>query len=124
LARAKYRQDTHDDQYGPFVRVEFNNEINLRTPWTDYHAENNPTRVTNIIVPVYPKVRISYDDIVAIVLGLDATLTIFFNKNLKHDLVWDIKIHYSESYKLLINDSSLEDKQKLKKLDKNLPKFL
>lgn len=114
----------HDDQWGPFVRIDFENIIDLKTPWTDSHPSHLPTKVTNIIVPVYPKVRISYEDIEAIVLGLDAILTLFFDKKIKHDLVWDIKIDYSESFKASINNSSLDDASKLKRLTDSLPKYL
>ncbi|MBK8643805.1 MAG: hypothetical protein IPN15_16865 [Saprospiraceae bacterium] len=52
--------------------------------------------MTNIVVPLYPKIRISYEDIEAIVLGLDAILTLFFDNKIVADLVWDIKIDFSE----------------------------
>lgn len=114
----------HDDQWGPFARVEFQNEADLITPWTQNHTHHLPTKVTNIIVPVYPKIRISYEDIEAIVLGLDAILTLFFDKKILHDLVWDIKIDFSESFKTEITKSSLEDEAKINLLTKSLPKYL
>lgn len=114
----------HDDQWGPFVKVGFEKNIDLITPWTEHHADHLPTKVTNIIVPVYPKVRISYEDIEAITLGLDAILTFFFDKKILHDLVWDIKIFYSESFKADINGSSLDDALKLERLTGSLPKYL
>lgn len=114
----------HDDQWGPFARIDLQNELDLKTPWTDHHKLNLPTTVKNIIVPVYPKVRISYEDIEAIVRGIDAVLTIFFDRKIKHDLVWDIKIVYSELFKDEIKKSSLDEEEKLKRLKASLPKYL
>jgi hypothetical protein len=114
----------HDDQWGPFARVNLLNEGDLKTPWTDEHPKLLPTRVTSIIVPVYPKVRISYEDIEAVVIGLDAMLTLFFDKLIKYDLVWDIKIEYSESFKSDIKKSALDEEEKLKRLTKSFPKYL
>jgi hypothetical protein len=114
----------HDDQWGPFVRVDLENHLDLKTPWTEYHKNSWPTRVKNIIIPVYPKVRISYEDIEDIVLGLDAILTLFFDRKIKNDLVWDIKIKFSEEFKSQLRNASLEEAEKLKRLTKSLPKYL
>lgn len=114
----------HDDQWGPFVRVDLKGELELKTMWTEFHKDNWATRVKNIIIPLYPKVRIAYEDIETIVLGLDAILSIFFDKKIKHDLVWDIKINFSEMYKSYIRGSGLSDQEKIKRLITSLPKYL
>ncbi|HCY77474.1 MAG TPA: hypothetical protein DHV28_16280 [Ignavibacteriales bacterium] len=114
----------HDDQWGPFVRIEFEGEIEIKTPWTIFHSQLLPTYINNIIVPLFPKIRISYEDIEVIVLGLDAILTTFFDNNIISDLVWDIKIEYSERYKKFIKNSDLSNEVKLSRLKRNLPKYL
>ena len=87
-------------------------------------APNDPTYVINIVVPVYPKIRISYENIEAIVLGLDTILTLFFNNKIIADLVWDIKIQFSENIKSEIKSSNLDPFEKLTRLTKSLPKYL
>lgn len=114
----------HDDQWGPFVRIDFENEIDLITPWTDVNVNSLPTRLVHIVVPVYPKIRISYEDIEVIVLGLDAILTFFFDGNIIADLIWDIKIDYSENLKKQIVASSLDENEKFIHVSKSLPKYL
>lgn len=114
----------HDDQWGPFARIDFLNETELTTPWTVFDPKKNPTFTTNIIVPVYPKIRISYEDIEVIVLGLDAILTLFFDGKIIADLVWDVKIDFSENYKARIKDSSLDVTDKAAILIKSQPKYL
>lgn len=114
----------HDDQWGPFARIGLKDEIELLTPWTLLISPSKPTYATNIVVPLYPKIRISYEDIEAIVLGLDAILTLFFNNNTVADLVWDIKIDFSENHKARIRNYSLDDSEKIKRLTQNQPKYL
>ncbi len=114
----------HDDQWGSFARIEFKNIIELKTPWSEFHPKKLPTYTKSIIVPIYPKIRISYEDIESIVLGLDAILTLFFQNKTISDLVWDIRVDYSENYKNQIKTSSLSDSQKITILTDSLPKYL
>lgn len=114
----------HDDQWGPFARIEFNNQIDLTTPWTDNDANKTPTYLKNIIVPLYPKIRISYEDIEIIVLGLDAIITFFFKETIVADLIWDIKIQFSEDFKQSVKHSQLTLDEKLVHIGECLPKYL
>lgn len=114
----------HDDQWGPFVRIDFGKDIDLITPWTVSDTECAPSRLIQIVVPVYPKIRISYEDIEVIVLGLDTILTLFFDGNIIADLIWDIKIDYSENFKKHLIDSSLDVNEKFDHVSKSLPKYL
>lgn len=114
----------HDDQWGPFVRIEFHGDAEIITPWTNIHPKKLPTYITNIIVPLYPKIRISYEDIESIVIGLDAILTSYFEDQIISDLVWDIKIHFSENHKKYIKNSNLNTSGKLARLIKSEPKYL
>lgn len=116
----------HDDQWGPFARVNLYNDSGLETPWTENDSANpkRPTVVTNIVVPVYPKIRISYQDLEVIVVGLDRILTFFFDTQIVADLVWDIKIDYSENYKHAIKNSALDDNDKVEILTESLPKYI
>lgn len=114
----------HDDQWGPFARIQLLNLCELQTPWTEHDPQKRPTVVTNIVVPVYPKIRIAYEDLEVIVLGLDRILTFFFTNRIVADLVWDIKIEYSENYKSQIKKSQLDDKEKIEILNTSLPKYV
>lgn len=114
----------HDDQWGPFSRIDFKNDAELITPWTVFHPQKKSTYATNIIVPVYPKIRISYEDIEVIVLGLDTILTLFFDNQILADLVWDVKIDFSENHKSRIKASSLDQSEKITILTKSQPKYL
>jgi hypothetical protein len=114
----------HDDQWGPFVRIELKNELELISPWTDIDPQNIPTSVANIIVPVYPKVRISYEDIEVIVLGLDRILKFFFDKKIKTNIAWNIEIEYSENYKNKLKTSGLTKVELMQRLTQSMPKYI
>jgi len=114
----------HDDQWGPFARITLNNVAELETPWTIFHPQRNPTYVANIVVPLYPKIRISYENIESIVLGLDRILTFFLGNQAIADFVWDVKIHYSQTFKKHIQGSNLEDEEKISLISSNMPKYL
>ncbi|WP_192346840.1 hypothetical protein [Algoriphagus sp. Y33] len=114
----------HDDQWGPFARIDFLNDFEIETPWTTFASGKPPTYVTNIVVPIYPKVRISYEDIEVIVLGLDTILTLFFNGNIVADLVWNIQIDYSENFKNGLKTSNLDRDEILSRLINSMPKYL
>lgn len=114
----------HDDQWGPFVRVSFNKNHSLNIPWSQFHLEKAPTFATNVVVPLYPKIRISFEDIEVITLGLDTILTLFFGKALQADLVWDIKLNFSEDFKRSIKKSELNVSEKEQVLLDSMPKYL
>ncbi|WP_282160379.1 hypothetical protein [Ulvibacterium marinum] len=116
----------HDDQWGPFARVTFKNKMEFLTHWTknDTKTPKRPTIVKNIIVPVYPKIRISYEEIEVIVLGIDIMLRVFFKNKIVSDVVWDIKLDYSEKAKTRIRTSAITDEAKINRLTKSFPKYI
>lgn len=119
----------HDDQWGPFVPIRFDQQMDLDTPWNTWNTKTpGVTRITNIIVPVYPKVRISYEDIEAIVAGIDRCLKLFMKGALLYNTVWDIQIRYSDdskaSYKSGIKNYPLSDHEKIYIVSKNMPRYL
>lgn len=114
----------HDDQHGPFVRIDLQNEGDLKTPWTDLHAQNWPTTVNQIVIPLFPKVRIAYEDIEAVVHGLDRILSLFFDSRNLYDLVWDIKIDFSENFKSGLKIAALDDGLIIQKLTSSYPKYI
>jgi hypothetical protein len=114
----------HDDQFGPFVKIEFNSDFSITSAWTEIDSKHKPTFVNSAVVSLYPKIRIKYEDINCIVLGLDRILTFFFDSIIVNDLVWDIKLTYSEDFKNNIKSASLGDEEKLKILQKSLPRYI
>lgn len=116
----------HDDQYGCFTKIKIKNHDSIITPWTENHLTNEVTYVDSIIVPLYPKIRIPYQDIELIVAGVDAIITIFFlNASPQIDLVWDIKLMYSEDWKNEIKISeNLSEAEKIEIIMEHYPKYI
>jgi len=114
----------HDDQWGPFSRVEFKNNDEIITNWTRFHPRQHPTYAPYLILPVYPKIRLSYDDIQTVIVGINAILFNIFGNNTTHNFSWSIKLKYSNDYKNEISTTSLQDNDKLEILVDDFPKYL
>jgi hypothetical protein len=114
----------HDDKFGPFARVDFLNSNEIRTDWTLIHPTLKPTYAQYVIVPVYPKVRISYDDIEDIVHSFDFAVYYPFQDYFKFDLEWDIRVIQSNDYKAEIKSSLNDETQKKAFLTDSLPRFI
>lgn len=114
----------HDDQWGPFSRVEFKNKHDLISPWTKVNPKKLPSLAYQLIIPLYHKIRISYDEIEFLTLAFDAILYEVIGDFLKFNFIWDIKLQLSEKFKENIKDSPLSDSYKLKELTRNYPKYI
>ncbi|WPV67507.1 hypothetical protein [Chitinophaga sp. LS1] len=113
----------HDDQWGPFVRTEFLPDDGISTPWTDNDKLNSKTYIGTAIISVYPKIRIAYQDIKAIVIGLNVLLS-RFHKEAKVSVTWDIRILLSEDLKKEVRTSGLPEDEKLSLLTTSLPRYI
>ncbi len=114
----------HDDQWGPFARIEFAIDHSINTPWTLFHTNKYPTYVTNIIVPLYPKIRISFEDIAIITQGLDGFVSAVLNAHTQVDLVWDVHLSYSEQYKEETKETALDVTTKQSILLESMPRYI
>lgn len=116
----------HDDQWGPFARAEFSGKFDLDTTWTKFHESKikPPTHVECIIIPVFSKIRISYDDIEPVIRTIATIYVKAFENILEQGLVWDLKVMYSEDFKSEIKNSELNDALKISYLVKSYPKYI
>lgn len=129
----------HDDQCGPFSRIEFKENKKIQTAW--WKKEENEfgktivlkdengkplhldAVVTSVFIPVSPKIRITFEDIFPIVSRID--LLLFGVFDLQRELVWDIYLQLSNDYKKNIkNDKRYNLRLKSKLLTKSLPKYI
>ncbi|WP_156140584.1 hypothetical protein [Sporocytophaga myxococcoides] len=116
----------HDDQWGPFARAEFSGIFDLDTSWTKFHESGikPPTYVESIIIPVFSKIRISYDDIEPIIRTIATIYTTAFENILAPGFVWDLRVMYSEDFKTEIKNSELDNSLKISYLIKSYPKYI
>ncbi len=99
----------HDDQWGPYARFYFAGNDEIDTPWS-FHLKSKSRGITvALIVPVYPKIRISYDDIEPVILALNEIVEIGLKKyRLKGDLIWDLYLQNNHDFKAaILNDEKL-----------------
>ncbi|MEE9442606.1 MAG: hypothetical protein V3V99_08050 [candidate division Zixibacteria bacterium] len=124
----------HDDQVGPFARVELDNKI-ISYENSNYNSLSTSLGFGSIravphflLIPLYPKIRIRYDHIRNIILGFDIfigsiikTLKLPFPQHFE----WDIYLTTINDFKSEIrNDTHINNKAKKELLLKNMPRFL
>jgi hypothetical protein len=107
----------HDDQIGPFARIALTNSTALETAWTDGDKTgkyNLPGSIYAIIVPVYPKIRISFDDVLKKTTLIDTVL--YELDAFQFETEWDIYLSDSNKYKsnvLKSDEFSAEVKERI-----------
>lgn len=116
----------HDDQFGPFVRIKFINDVTgIITPWTEQDPALRQTIITDVVVPIYPKVRISLEDIQSIVYAINNLYYEIFQSAAAADFTWDIKLRFSEDYKGEIRSFAILDEDvRLRTIQKSMPKYI
>ncbi len=127
LASETIKFYAHDDQIGPFSRLEFSGDSNfpILTAWpikNDF-INRRKAKVKSVIVPVHPKIRISYEDILTKI----KLANLLFKSIVvgAKSFYWDIYLDYSNVYKISIRDSDdISDKFKRKMLLSILPKHI
>lgn len=115
----------HDDQIGPFARVGFTHDGRLETAWpngTNWH--NCKKAVLDAVsVPLIPDIRIEYEQVYEKVALFDQALYSFMPEG--QDLLWDVYLSYSNSYKDELRSKRLSNFTHLNRLLKTLlPKYV
>ncbi|MVT07756.1 hypothetical protein [Chitinophaga tropicalis] len=114
----------HDDQWGPFARIKFQDERQLVTPWNEIKGATSLIYATDVIVSLYPKIRINYEDIKCIVVALHGIFTQFLKSKAKKGWSWDIRLEYSENYKREVKNLRLDADVTLGLITQSLPRFI
>jgi hypothetical protein len=134
----------HDDQIGPFARMEFDNAYenfelpgqaaqqlwSLKTSWPrdgkSLHQLGGRLVPAVMIVPLYHKIRIPYATVEDTVADIDGVLTTRGKPVLKGDrLVWDIHLAFGGDLKALIaGDGLLTGERRERFLARPLPRFV
>jgi hypothetical protein len=112
----------HDDQVGPFARIKLTNSTALETAWKDKDGNNINGTIYAIFVPVYHKIRISFDDVLKKINLVDSvlyTMDIF-----RLELEWDIYLQDSNKYKAWILKSEYSQSLKESIAFKSYPRYI
>ncbi|MDL5514867.1 hypothetical protein QSE00_23860 [Arenibacter sp. M-2] len=112
----------HDDQVGPFAKMSFTGNDDIQTPWPDSNGNAINAKIYAVIIPVYPKIRIKFQDVFDKVSLIDQ---IFFKSNLfKLEIEWDVFLIESNDYKRTISESENNTSVKKAVVMKTYPKFI
>jgi hypothetical protein len=114
----------HDDQLGPFASYEFSGKTALKTYHWSSSGEKRyvPSWIHAVVIPVYPKIRVGFEDVFERVDNFDRILFEYDIFNV--EIEWDIFLQGSNNYKSDLLNSSLNKEIKLKKAISNYPKYI
>ena len=112
----------HDDQVGPFARITIENTTSLKTAWRDEAGKLLSGKIYAIIIPLYSKIRISFDDVYKKIRILDIIL--YRLDIFKFELEWDIYLTESNKYKEEILKSPYSQNLKEKIVYSNFPRYI
>lgn len=116
----------HDDQVGPFSRLVLDNPIKpqkLITGWPcDCGCERSLHAIPRtIFVPIYHKVRITFEDVIGIVAYFHELFEVIFNI----DLIWDVFLSKVNQLKSEFNyKKTIDSSQKYNVLMHNYPGYI
>jgi hypothetical protein len=134
----------HDDQLCPFSKLKFikgsaekDNYHLLSTSWLDYVNENGDkkyrvAKIDTLIIPLYHKIRISYNDIEKYIRKLCKNITHSYDtyKNIVFgfdfiNIEWDIVLNFSNQFKSdILRRIDLSDSDKIEIVKTNFPKYI
>ena len=116
----------HDDQWGPFARMLFDDESENAALITDWSLiTEEPTPITDVIIPLYHKIRIKFEEVEVLINALDYIFWNIFDKGdyFKEDISWDVYLDYSETFKGKVK-KHLSGLKLHTILQKSLPKYI
>lgn len=120
----------HDDQIGPFARMEFLDGKKLSTSWKVENlgiTDNVYATPEILIIPLYHKIRIPLYTILHIFLGFNKLLRKISSGSgvLIPNIEWDIFLSTVNDFKTeIINSPKIKGQYRADILTKNLPRFL
>jgi hypothetical protein len=117
----------HDDQVSPFARLRVESSGNLPPALRLDHKRGTAlvTRLwpETLVIPVYPKIRISFTDIQQYIYPLDGVLKISLRE--RPDYEWDVDLLLSNTYKQLVrSDAAIPSPRRTAILLSQYPRFL
>lgn len=130
----------HDDQVGPFARMEFDavpinyivggetkTEPSISTSWLDKKNTIGNVRAVPraVIVPLYNKIRIPFElihDVIVDFNSLIGPITLHF---LGKEILWDIFLSDVNSFKCSMHENvNIEPSHRMEIVTENLPRFV
>jgi hypothetical protein len=121
----------HDDQVGPFARMEFLPGGLLNTAQVNEKGKRFETAAdpSMMIVPLYHKVRIPFSQIVQFAISVDRQINDVRSANphpqsLQERIVWHLELLQLDDYRARLREVPMPEATKLALLTKPMPRFV
>lgn len=104
----------HDDQFGPFAKILLNHNNKIYTSWTSkdlnsIKRNDKPAFPMALIIPVYQKVRIPFQDIHDCALGLHSFFMETLSTEFESQPTWSIQAKFASDFKVQVQSKKYLD---------------
>lgn len=116
----------HDDQIGPYVCMgltEVGDDYDMTTGWTmPSTGAARRFKIRYLLIPLYDKIRVSYEEIYSMAFAIDAMLAAL---KYKEAMRWRLRLLKSNDFKIHIKGlSGIAGDEKLRVMKSGLPKYV
>ena len=115
----------NDDQMGPYVSMQVSppvSKYDLTTSWTTKDGKQIDFRLEYLLIPIYDKIRVTYEDVWDVLYPFEITLRKYLPKV---DIKWQIRLVKGNEFKESVRESAVYNKKlKQEVLYENLPKYI
>lgn len=113
----------HDDQVGPFAKFIIEGGEVIQEEWKNEEGVQITGRIYSVIIPIYKKIRIKFQDVFDNVSKID--LILFRSNIFSEEVEWDIYLIESNTYKNnIIHNPEIKIETKKKIVTSNYPKYI
>jgi hypothetical protein len=122
----------HDDQVGPFSRIQINRgaPLPLLTSWEDQNRNRGYVFLESriLLLPLYHKIRVPISSVISTIVALDSWLETARVANLiqvKKRIEWDISLTENPSFKAdIYRDKEILTNFRVSTLEDDLPRYI
>jgi hypothetical protein len=115
----------HDDQIGPFARMEWLDDDTLSTSWHCLEKRQIQAIPDSLIIPLTSKIRIPYDTVEKAIVEINQLINLYVKQRNGAPVEWEIRLDTVNNLKAeIIDDPVIVPEERKRLLTRHMPKHL
>jgi len=115
----------HDDQIGPFARMEWKDDNTLSTSWYCLEKRLVEAAPDSLIIPLASKIRIPYDIVETAIVEINQLIHLFAIQRAGKPVEWEIRLDTVNKLKSeIISDPDINPEERSRLLTRHMPKHI
>jgi hypothetical protein len=115
----------HDDQIGPFARMEWLDDDTLSTSWHCLEKRQIQAIADSLIIPLTSKIRIPYDTVEKAIVEINQLINLYVKQRNGAPVEWEIRLDTVNNLKAeIIDDPVIVPEERKRLLTRHMPKHL